>query len=70
MTESTSGTVAGDHFVAMMKCECHGFAVHPAAWDMRLCPGCAQVRRAERYAAAFATEVEAFVTALRLEKGP
>ena len=49
MSESTSGTLAGDHFVPQLKCERHGFAVYPAAWDMRLCPWCKQEERVSVY---------------------
>lgn len=49
MTETTSGTVPFDHFVARLKCARHGFAVHPAAWDMRLCPDCNREKRTMCY---------------------
>lgn len=49
MSESTSDTLMGDHFVSQLKCERHGFAMHPAAWDIGLCPWCQQELRKASY---------------------
>lgn len=49
-TEATSGVTGRVLFVAVLACGVHEFACSPDAAYMRLCPACAQERRAVSYA--------------------